>query len=97
MKKLFTKERVILGIILTGVFSVITAVITQFGAIYTARAEAQTKVQEELDTFKLQTIGDIGKINGSLEQMNNRLEDVKGITQNMESRLNQFIDRYNDK
>jgi hypothetical protein len=84
--KIFTKERVIFGILMS--------LIGLAGTIYTARSQAATKTQEDLDAFKSATIADIGEIKGTVNEMRNRLEDIKGINQNMESRLNKFIDEY---
>jgi hypothetical protein len=83
---LFTKERVILGII--------SALIGYAGIVYTARSEAASKTQEDLDAFKSATIADIGEIKGTVNEIRNRIEDIKGINQSMESRLNKFIDEY---
>ena len=91
--KIFTKERVVFGIIIS--------LIGLSGTIYTARSQAASKTQEDLDAFKVSTIKDIielnktvSKLDGTVTQMNSRVEDVKGITQDMQSRLNQFIDNY---
>lgn len=92
LAKIFTKDRLVIIAVITGIFGVITTLITVFGGSVIARSEAASQVQEDLNAFKATTIADIAEIKGTVNEMRNRLEDIKGINQDMQSRLNNFLD-----
>lgn len=72
--KLYNKESLIRWVIGT----IFVSVIGFAGTVYTARSQASSKVDEDLQRFKEATIGDIGNINGKLEGMDKRLETMQG-------------------
>jgi hypothetical protein len=85
LANIFTKERVVFGIVMS--------LIGLAGTVYTARSEASGKVQEDLNAFKVQTIGEIGELNGKMDGMNRQLEFIQGLSQSIDSRLDNLIDK----
>ncbi len=83
--KIFTKERII--------YALIISIFGFLGTYYTARSQAASRTQEDLNKFKQTTVSDIGEIKGVVTQMSKNVEFIQGLTQTMQSRLDWFIDK----
>ncbi len=88
LAKIFNKERII--------YALIISVFGFLGTYYTARSQAASKTQEDLDKFKETTISQLGDVRGDVKalrgEMSARLDNLQGTTQTMSSRLNNFLD-----
>lgn len=85
LAKIFTRERVIYGIVIS--------LIGLFGTVYTARSQAASKTQEDLNNFKQTTIEQLGDVRGDIKALKVTSEMTQGLVQTMSSRLNTFIDK----
>lgn len=86
MKPIFTRDRMIYGIIVS--------LIGLAGTYITSKNTASSAAQESLTNFKIQTVADIAKVSGDVEtikavntQINKRLEDMQGSLQTITSVL----------
>lgn len=86
MKPVFTKERMIYGIVL--------GLIGLAGTYITSKNTAASAAEDSLINFKIQTVTNIAKVSGDVEtikavntQINKRLEDMQGSLQTITSVL----------
>jgi hypothetical protein len=92
-KELFTKERMVYGIII--------ALIPVIGGYFTARVGASTETAEQLDDFRLEMTREVGDMKGDvqtlkalnpvlekrLDSMDRKLESMDGSLQSLTSKL----------
>lgn len=80
LANIFTKERVVYGIIIS--------LIGLFGTMYTARTQASSATEEVLNNFRLETTKEIGAVKGDVQTLQSINKGIEKRLEGIESSLN---------